>query len=69
MIGMKNFLSALAAPALASASLYGYLNQNHTCVIQEPFRSCSTPTLAANASKVFDGCCVEIFGGQSDISL
>lgn len=74
-----SFSSALIFGS-ATASLYGYSNLNHSCVISKsrlseyvkarslPYPdpqllSCSTPLLAANASRVYDACCSETYGG------
>jgi hypothetical protein len=55
--------SAIAAAALfaasASAQLYDLPSNNHSCVIQPSYRSCSK-----KANPLFaDTCCVETFGG------
>lgn len=44
---------------VASASLYGESNLNHTCQLQTPYLSCS-----ANAyPNITDSCCTETYGG------
>lgn len=45
--------------ALASAQLYDITADNHSCVLEPAFRSCSAK---ANPASV-DTCCVETFGG------
>ena len=57
---MKTTIATAAFAATATASLYqGISNQNHTCVIQPAYRSCSPK---ANPLHV-DTCCVETYGG------
>jgi len=60
---MPSVLLALTLTAVATASLYGESNLNHTCVLSEPLLSCSPPTLVKDVSKNLDTCCVETFGG------
>ncbi|KAF2416530.1 ribonuclease T2 [Tothia fuscella] len=55
-------IAAAVAP-LASASLYGQSNLNHSCVLSPKLLSCSPPTLHSNASRLLDTCCVETYGG------
>ncbi|KAF2757670.1 ribonuclease T2 [Pseudovirgaria hyperparasitica] len=51
--------TALAFVSAAEAGVRTSSTANHTCVLQEPFLSCSTE---ADPAKV-DSCCVETFGG------
>lgn len=52
--------TAVAAFAVAaSAQLYPVPTDNHTCVLQPAYKSCSTKAIPANV----DTCCVETFGG------
>ncbi|KAE9969920.1 hypothetical protein EG328_006601 [Venturia inaequalis] len=56
-------LSGAVLAGISTASLYGYSNLNHSCVLNPQLLSCSTPLLAANASRVYDACCSETYGG------
>lgn len=56
---MKSFYTVTALAASASASLYDYSDQNHTCTLVPDYRSCS-PIAEPD---LVDACCVETFGG------
>ncbi|KAK4997510.1 hypothetical protein LTR66_003091 [Elasticomyces elasticus] len=53
------FAGAAVFLVRASASLYNESSLNHTCVLSEPYLSCSAQATPAKA----DSCCVETYGG------
>ncbi|KAI5365030.1 Putative ribonuclease T2 [Septoria linicola] len=56
---MRNTLLIAATAALANATPYELSTDNHTCVLEPAYRSCSAK---ANSASV-DSCCVEKYGG------
>jgi ribonuclease T2 len=56
---ISSFTALALGAGAASASLYGESNQNHTCVLEPDFLSCSKRATPENV----DSCCVETFGG------
>lgn len=54
-----SYVAAAALGQLASASLYGESVDNHTCVLEPQYESCSAKATPEN----LDTCCVETFGG------
>jgi ribonuclease T2 len=56
---MRYTIPIAALAATAHAKLYDIGTDNHTCVLEPAYRSCSAK---ANPADV-DTCCVETFGG------
>lgn len=53
------YIVTAAVTATASAQLYDTSTDNHTCVLEPAFLSCSAQATPSNV----DTCCVETFGG------